>query len=86
MTNTLITSALWTIAIAHCLTDRVLKPFLLSIYAALIDEAGVIPVTSVTVPVAPALVVEPAPEPVSQAAVKTPRPARRRKSSAKVAA
>ena len=86
MTNTLITSALWTIAIAHCLTDRVLKPFVLSVYAALIEEAGVTPVVPVALAAAPSLVVEPAPEPVIAAVVKTPRPARRRKASAKVPA
>ena len=81
MTNSIlsnvITSLLWTAAICHVLTDRLLKPFALSMFAALVDETAVAPAVLTIVPTP--VVVEPA-----VVAVTTPRPARRRKSSAKV--
>ena len=73
--NSTITVLLYGVAIIHCLTDRVIAPYLLSIFNEL--TADVPATASPTLTVA----VTEAPVPVA-AVVKTSRPARRRKSSA----
>ena len=80
MTNHLMTTLMWAIAIAHVLTDRVLWPFVQSVFAELMTEtpaaAAAPPLLTVAVTEAPASV---------EAAVK-PRPRRRRTTSSKAAA
>ena len=72
---------MWSIAIAHVLTDRVIAPYLLSIFNEL---AADVPVTAApTLTVAVTEVQAPVKE---AAATKPPRPARRRKSSARAVA
>lgn len=75
MTNTLMTTIMWAIAIAHVLTDRVLSPFLLSVIEISTPETEA--VTNPSVAVASAPVDKPD-------VIKTSRSARRRKSSRKV--
>ena len=81
MFNQLMTILMWSIAIAHVLTDRVIAPYLLSIFNELTADvpATATPTLTVAVTEAPAPVAEPA-------VVKASRPARRRKTAAKVAA
>ena len=79
--NSFITVLFYGIAIVHCLTDRVIAPYLQAIFDELTADAPAMASTS------PALTV--AAPPVKAPATKapaTPRPARRRKSSAKVTA
>ena len=79
--NSFITVLLYGVAIVHCLTDRVIAPYLLAIFNELAGE------TAVTATAAPVLTVAepPAKVPATKAPAK-PRPARRRKSTVKVAA
>ncbi len=82
MTNQLMTTLMWAIAIAHVLTDRILWPFIQSAFTELTTETP----AAVSPPVLTVAVTEaPVKEPATKAPV-TPRPARRRKSSAKVVA
>lgn len=79
MTNHFINACMWTIAIAYVLTDRLLWPFIRSVFTELTTEVPAAiapPVLAVAVTDAPALV---------EAAVK-PRPRRRRTTSSKAAA
>lgn len=79
--NTLITVLFYGIAIIHCLTDRVIAPYLQAIFDELTADApSMAPASPVLTVAAP-----PAKAPATKAPA-TPRPARRRKSSAKVAA
>ena len=78
MTHSFITTIFYAMAIAHALTDRIIAPFLQSIFAELVGEAPV----SAGLSLAVADV-----KPTVKAPVKSaPRPARRRKPSAKSAA
>ena len=79
--NSFITVLFYGIAIVHCLTDRVIAPYLQAIFNEL---AGETPVTATAVPVL-TVAEPPAKAPATKPAAK-PRPARRRKSTAKVAA
>lgn len=81
MTNQLMTTLMWAIAIAHVLTDRILWPFIQSAFDELTADADV----PASAPPMLTVAAPPAKEPVTKAPA-TPRPARRRKSSAKVAA
>ena len=74
--NALITVLFYGIAVVHCLTDRVIAPYLQAIFAELTDDAPVMATASPVLTVAAPAVKAPA----------TPRPARRRRSTAKVAA
>lgn len=79
MTNQLMTTLMWAIALGHVLTSRLLWPFVKSIFAEITTEAPALvapPVLTVAVTEAPTLV---------EAAVK-PRPRRRRTTSSKAAA
>lgn len=92
MTSTLlsnvITSVLWTVAIAHVLSDRLIRPFLSALLVELLplptsQEPLVLTAVVPTVSITP----EPAPQPVITAAA-TPRkrkPGRPRKSAAALA-
>ena len=92
MTNTLlsnvITSALWTVALAHVISDRLIRPFLGALLVELLplasdEEPLVLTAVAPTVSITP----EPAPQPVITA-VATPRkrkPSRTRKSAAAIA-
>ena len=75
--NTTITVLLYVVAIIHCLTSRVIAPYLQAIFNELTADADVPasarPVLAVAAPVKAPATKAPA----------TPRPARRRKSSAK---
>jgi hypothetical protein len=79
--NTTITVLFYIAAIIHCLTSRVIAPYLQAIFNELTADvpATATPTLTVAVTEAPTPVAEPA-------VVKASRPARRRKSSAKVAA
>lgn len=66
------TILMWSIAIAHVLTDRVIAPYLLAIFTELTADAPSTATPTLTVAVTEAAA------PVT-AVVKTPRPARRRK-------
>lgn len=76
MFKQLMTILMWSIAIAHVLTDRVIAPYLLSIFSELTADvpATATPTLTVAVTEAPAPVAEPA-------VVKTLRPTRRRRSA-----
>ena len=79
MTNQLMTTLMWAIALGHVLTSRLLWPFVKSVFTELTTEAPAAiapPVLAVAVTDAPALV---------EAAIK-PRPRRRRTTSSKAAA
>ena len=79
--NSFITVLLYGVAIFHCLTDRVIAPYLLAIFNEFVGE------TAVTATAAPLLTV--AEPPVKAPAIKAPaklRSSRRHKSTAKVAA
>ena len=81
MTNSIMTTLMWAIAIAHVLTDRILWPFIQSAFTELTTDAAV-----VAPPVLAAAVTEvPVKTPATKAPA-TPRPARRRRSTAKAAA
>lgn len=77
MTNQLMTSLLWTIAICDCLLSRIVAPFLKVIFAQLTEpmhtSTRILPVLTVAV--------ADVPTPITTKA--KPRPARRRRSSAK---
>ncbi len=77
--NTTITVLFYIAAIVHCLTSRVIAPYLQAIFNELTADvdAPAPPVLAVAAP--------PAKEPATKAPA-TPRPARRRRSTAKVAA
>jgi hypothetical protein len=82
MTNQLMTILMWAIAVAHVMTSRLLWPFVQSLFNELTTE-----VPAVVAP--PVLTVAVTDAPVKEPATKTPvtpRPARRRRSTAKVAA
>ena len=82
MTNQLMTTLMWTIAIAHVLTDRILWPFIQSAFTELTTEAP----AAISPPVLTVAVTEaPVKEPATKTPV-TPRPARRRRTSTKIAA
>ena len=78
--NTFITLLFYAVAICHCLSSKVIAPFLKAIFVELTeptaDSTGVLPVLVVAAPVK---------APSTKAPAK-PRPARRRKSSTMVAA
>ena len=76
--NTIITLLFYAAAVCHCLTSRLIAPFLKAIFTELTAdvEASAPPVLAVAAPVK---------EPATKAPA-TPRPARRRRSTAKVAA
>ena len=73
MTNSIMTTLMWTLAVIHVLTDRILWPFIQSAFAELTTEP-----TAVAAPPVLTVAVTEAPAPVT-AVVKTPHPARRRK-------
>ena len=78
--NTIITLLFYIAAIVHCLTSRVIAPYLQAIFNELAADVDV-PATPMLAVAAP-----PVKEPATKApATKTPRPARRRRSTAKVA-
>lgn len=76
--TTVLTVMLYAIAIIHCLTDRVIAPFLIALFRELTSEDA--PDTDALL----ALAVVPTPvEPTVVAPVKAARPARRRRSTSK---
>ena len=76
--NTTITVLFYIAAIVHCLTSRVIAPYLQAIFNELAAD--------VDVPATPMLAIAtPVKAPATKAPA-TPRPARRRRSTAKVAA
>ena len=79
--NTFITVLFYIAAIAHCLTSRVIAPYLQAIFNELAADAY----APASAPAVLAVAAPPVKEPATKAPF-TPRPARRRKSSAKVAA
>ena len=79
--NTTITVLFYIAAIVHCLTSRVIAPYLQAIFNELTADAN----APASAPPMLAVAAPPVKEPATKAPA-TPRPARRRKSSAKVAA
>ena len=82
--STAITVLLYAVAIIHCLTDRVIAPFLLDLFHELASDGGT------DTDVLPVLAVVPAPveatvETAVVAPVKKARPARRRRTTSKKA-
>ena len=79
--NSTITVLLYGVAIIHCLTDRVIEPYLLSVFNELTADVPATATPTLTVAVTDA------PAPAKEAAAtKPPRLARRRKSSARAVA
>ena len=82
MSNSIMTTLMWAIAIAHVLTDRILWPFIQSAFTKLTTETN----TAIAAPVLTAAVAAPPVKAPATKAPATPRPARRRRSSTKTAA
>ena len=78
--NTIITVLFYAVAICHCLTSKLIAPFLKAIFAELTEPM------LVSTDVLPALPVAVTDVATPVAAPATPRPARRRRSTAKAAA